>query len=296
MKLNSSNFASCFTLVILVLLYMVSFSLVECNRDTFQKNKKNVGLWDLPPLTLSLVAGEYRGLLADILNLEAGAKIGTKLERTSTGKYAAVLNEYDPHVIHKVLVASQMLDPYFQQTFMVAQGWLPWDGELVEETNAILKIAQKNRYWDFFPTQFTAFNTYYFLNDYKKAGEILLHAAAKKNAPPHFAIIGSRLSHKGGDTKAAIVLMKLIVGSRVSTEPGFENLQKRLNALEAVQVLEQAVSKYQQRFSSFPSNPSQLIQAGMLSSIPLNPYGLPYCINQTGDVFFDRPDCRKLQK
>ena len=145
----------------------------------------------------------------------------------AAGEFIEVPSNYKKQTIYEILVASQSLDPSFQQTFMLAQGWLPWDDGLVEETIAILQTAQENRPWDFFPAQFMSFNHYYFLNDYIQAGEILLNAATKEKAPSYLGILGSRLTLKGGDTKAAIILMQTVMDGKESEEPGYKKLQDR---------------------------------------------------------------------
>lgn len=277
----------------ILLMYIVSLSMVEANRSKLTRTTEDVGIWNLPPIVLSVLAGEFKGLLADLLILEAGARVGDKIEKTSNGKIIALPKEFNNQTIFQILSASQSLDPAFQQTYFLAQGWLPWTGSFIKETNQMLQTAQENRPWDFSPIQFMSFNNYFFLNDYVQAGKILLNGATRENAPPYLGILGARLTQKGGDTKAAIALMHLVMQKKDPDEPGYDDLRDRLAALQGVLVIEQGVVQYQKTFSVLPDTPDQLVEDGILSRLPDNPYDLSYCINQKGKVFFDRPNCHE---
>lgn len=282
----------CISLILLAM-YITSLTLIESNRQNFSKTKNNVGVWNLPPIALSALSCEFKGIMADLLILEASARVGTKVERNADGEPITVTSDYSNQTIYEILSASQSLDPTFQQTFMLAQGWLPWNDGMVSKTIKLLEISQENRPWDFFPTQFMAFNTYYFLDNYVLAGKILLKAAGKENAPAYFGILGSRLSHKGGNTEAAISLLETVMVEKKPEDPGYKDLQVRLKALEGTLIIEQAVSRYRHLFLKLPEEPNQLVSSGTIQQLPANPYNLQYCIDMHGKVYFDRPYCRE---
>ncbi|WP_028583294.1 tetratricopeptide repeat protein [Desulfogranum mediterraneum] len=281
--------------VCLLLVYTGLLSVIESRRGDFGLSGKEHGIWDLPPMLLSAIAGEFKGMLASYIILDAGSRVGSQVERTVDGSFVTVNQPYNCDTLYRMIQASQHLDPVFQQSYSLSQGWLPWQPcHLVEKNIEILETARKNRPWDLFPVLYLAFNNYFFLNDYKKAGEILLQeAASRKNAPYYLSILGSRLSKKGGDTGAAIAFLQSIISNTDVEEPGYEMLQQRLLALQGVMVLEAAAKEYQKMFSVYPEEVGQLVEKEILSPVPKNPYKLEYCINQQGQVFFDRPDCRK---
>ena len=93
------------------LVYVASLSVIEADQNTLNTKKRNVGIWSLPPVVLSALAGEFRGMTANWLLLEAGARLGTRVERTPEGKNIAVPADYDCGTIDTILSASQHLDP-----------------------------------------------------------------------------------------------------------------------------------------------------------------------------------------
>ncbi len=286
---------SVFTLLLL-LFYITSYLALGGSQNRIARQVKNIGIWDLPPSILSILAGEFKGLVADYLTLEAENLLGSELESTTKGAGRLISLKVDCPTVYKIFQASQRLDPSFQQTFMVAQGWLPWECNMVQETTQILHVAADNRPWDWQPEQFMAFNSYYFMNNYAEAGKIFLEAAQKRKAPSYLAILGARLAQKGGETGAAIALMKNMLSHKSDSEPGYNDMVERLHALQGTLIIENGVKAYKKRFGTFPALPEDLLKVKLIREIPPNPYNLPYCIDLGGKVYFDRPNCREADK
>lgn len=268
-------------------------SLLSLNTHTGGKGSQTEGIWNLPPILLSVLAGEFKGLLADYCVLEAGARMGEQIQRTNEGKYKIVNKTIDWNTIVKLFSTSQYLDPSFQQTYIMAQGWLPWEAGMVAEAQQILNTAALHRPWDWQPKQLIGFNTYYFLNDPGTAGKILLEAARHPNAPSYLAILGARLAQKGGITTAAIALIKAMLENKSVNDPDFDDLSDRLKALEGVAIIESALQSYRSNHGILPQSLDDLVNSGILTSLPLNPYNVPYCMNREGSIFFDNPACNK---
>ena len=279
----------------LVCFYVSSYyGLLQQRSNTQQTVRTNIGIWNLPPLALHALAGEFKGLVADYLTLEAGAQLGTELARNPDGSFRVVKKIYDWANIHRIFTASQTLDPSFAQTFIVAQGWLPWEpANMVAEAQRILQIAAENRPWDWQPTHARGFNMYYFLKQPGEAGKLFLEAAQTPNAPSFLPILGARLAQKGGETQTAIFIMKSMLLGKDPKDPEYNEISDRLKALEGVAIFEQGVSDYQREFGSIPESLEQLLTSGILPSLPENPYKMDYCIDTAGVLFFDNPDCRK---
>ena len=287
------------TVHLLIALVLVSFYVASYNEllqqqrgSVWKSSLSSSGIWNLPPIVLLGIAGEFKGVMADYFTLEAGAQLGTEVVRNPAGGYKSINKDYDWQSIHRLFVASQTLDPSFAQTYIVAQGWLPWDANMVSETQDILKIAAKNRPWDWQPAHAMGFNTYYFLKNPGEAGEIFLKAAKIPNAPSYLAILGARLAQKGGETETAISLLKSMLANKNPEESGYDDMLDRLHALEGVLVIEQAVDKYKSKIGRKPSSLSELTASGVLAALPPNPYNLDYCLDASGIIYFDKPDCR----
>ncbi len=284
--------------VVLLCCYTASYNaLLQQRSQTSQTAHSRSGIWNLPPAALLALAGEFKGLMADYLTLEAGAQLGTQLLRKPEGGFQVVKKQYDWPSIHRIFVASQALDPSFAQTFIVAQGWLPWEpANMVAETQAILKIAARHRPWDWQPTHFMGFNTYYFLQQPGEAGKLFLEAAQRPNAPDFLPILGARLAQKGGETATAIVIMKSMLADKDSEEPGYADMLDRLHALEGVLVIEKAIQQYEKVVGNKPATLAELIRSDILSALPPNPYNVEYCMDAEGVIYFDKPDCRQAVK
>jgi hypothetical protein len=282
-----------FVALSLVCFYTASYNtLLQHRNNAEQTARSSSGIWNLPPVALLALAGEFKGLVADYLTMEAGAQLGTEVVRKPEGGFRTVKKQYDWPSIHRLFVASQTLDPSFAQTYIVAQGWLPWNpADMVTETQEILKIAAQNRHWDWQPYHSMGFNAYYFQNRPGEAGKLFLEAAKTPNAPGFLSILGARLAQKGGKTETAIVIMKSMLADKNPEEPGYADMVDRLHALEGVLVIEQAASRYEKARGRKPSSLAELTASGLLAALPPNPYNLDYCMDTAGIIYFDKPDC-----
>jgi len=287
----------CNSLIALVflLIYGVCLYQLEIDRKEVKLEEKESGIWNLPPLLLMTAAGEFKGIMASMITLEAGARTGTRVERSGDG-FESKEPEINCQSVYKMLAASQTLDPSFQQTFIIANSFLPWDCQMVNENIKFLETAKKARPNDWMPISLLAFNHYYFLDDYATAGAIYLQAAQDMENPlPYFSILGARLIKKGGQSENGAMMLKSVLAGMQPDEPGFGDIQKRLQALQATLVLEKAVFRYREKIGFWPEKPEQLLTSGILKKLPENSYDFSFCINSEGAVFFDRPDCRSAQ-
>jgi hypothetical protein len=285
------NVLLCLTLVCF---YAVNYHTLLGYRADHASHRQQSSSWNLPPLVLKILAGEFKGLVADLIVLEAGARLGTELVRNPQGGFRVVPKQYDWPAIHQLFVGSMALDPAFAQTSIMAQGWLPWEpANMVAETQEILKIAALNRPWDWRPTHDRGFNEYYFRNNPGEAGKLFLEAAKTPNVPSFLAILGGRLAQKGGETQSAIVIMKSMLAAKDKEEPGYGDMQDRLHALEGVLEIEKAAAGYEKNMGRKPASLAELTASGMLTALPSNPYKLEYCMDAAGSIYFDKPDCLK---
>ncbi|MDY6836662.1 MAG: hypothetical protein SWH78_01690 [Thermodesulfobacteriota bacterium] len=227
---------------------------------------------------MKVFAGEFKGLLADYLVLEAGAFIGGN-EYLSEEQWEKVALAFEQ---------SLRLDPYFQQTYLQVQGDLTWWGEMPEKAISLLDISRKHRPWDWYPGYYMGFDHYYFLKDYARASEVFLDTAKIKGAPVLLAVLGGRLAVKGGRTEAAIVLLESMLGDPELQEADKKEIKERMVALQGVLVLENAVKKYKDHRGAYPPSLETLVDEGLLHQLPENPYADHFFFNhEDGHVSFD---------
>ncbi|WP_228857075.1 hypothetical protein [Desulfomarina profundi] len=244
----------------------------------------------MPEDVLKALAVEFKGVVADALLLDIGARLGTRLERRGK-KFVTVKKKHDWKRIYKLFRNCQALDPYFNQTFILAQGWLPWSAKMVNEMEDILLIAAEKRPWDWQPFRFIGFNSYFFNNNLGKAGKFYLKAALVPHSPPFLSVLGGRLALKGGVTETAIMLLENIL--QHSTHSDFERkqIENRYEALKGSLIIEKAMQIYRKENRKIPSSVEELVEKGFLKHLPKNPYGSKYCIKKNGKVYFDELNC-----
>lgn len=262
----------------------------ELKEHEFIKPSETIATWNIAPDTLKLLSGEFSGVISTLITLELGAYLGEELVRKSDGNYMLVKKNYDWEFVERLIRLTVGLDDKFLQVYIISQGHLPWWGGEVDVQNEILDIGIKARYWDWQLMQFKAFNQYYFLNDYKSAGESLIQAGKRPNAPEFLPILGARLASKDGDVKGAIVLLKSMLMNKKIDDPDYKNIHDRLLALQGIEKITVAIDRYKIIKGTIPESLKKLIEDGLLSELPDNPYG-DYCLGISGKVFFDEIGC-----
>ena len=279
-------------LSLFLLLYFFSHSYLLSRRYVDDpRTFSSMASWQISPTVLNLLAGEFKGLVSDILILEIGAAMGDQIIKKSDGTWERVKKEYDWKQILHMVKLCQSMDPHFSQPLYLVQGWLPWYGYVKEANQFHREFARLNP-WDWRPYHFIGFNMYFFLHDFTAAGRAMLEGASIPSAPPFLALLGARLSQKGDDVEAAIVLLKTILAGKKDTDFDYEEIHNRYEALKGVLVINRAVAQYKSVHGKAPENLQQLLESRILPSLPPNPYKLNYCLDAQGNVQYDNPKCQ----
>ena len=271
--------------IIILSLYFLLFvfSFIASNLAV-KKDRKDLGaryylqINPLPPEAIKLFAGEFKGLMADYILLEIGSFMGGN-RRISQDQWKKVCLGFKQ---------AQRLDPYFQQTYLLAQGFLPWGAKKPDTAVKILDVSRKHRPWDWRPGYYMGFDYYYFLNDYSRASESFLEAARVKNAPLLLAVLGGRLALKGKRAEAAVLMLKNMLNDPALDDKSRQEISDRVEALEGVLLMEKAIKQYRLRYGDYPPSLKILIEKGLLAEMPKNPYSDRYYYSsENGEVYFD---------
>jgi hypothetical protein len=256
-----------------LILSLFGYSIAVTSVKEIRKNIiKTQPLLYLPPKeALSLLTFEFKTLFSKILTFRANIYFG---ETTS--------DEIKPdyYWFYKMYEAAIELDPYNIDSYYVAQAVLPWDGHLVRETNKLLEIGMKSRTWDWYLPFFIAFNNFYFLKDDKKAAEYFSKAS---QIDARIATIAGKYFQKAGETSAGLAFLKIMY-DKTSDEGIRNNISKRINSLEQIAYLENAIVVFRIKTGIFPSLPEQLISAGVIDKLPVDPFGKVYFIREDGKI------------
>jgi len=221
---------------------------------------------------------EFHGAAADVLLLNAFTWVGMKIgERDNLTK-----EEWKQlaHIIDRITD----LDQRFWDPYLFAEMMLAWQAGLIDRANMLLLKASRARPDDYRPLYFLGFNEFYFRKDAKRAAPFLRQAAMKPGAPDFLKGLAARFSLYGNQTLAGIIFLKGLI-RQTSDEKTKKYLEKRLQALEIIEMLENAVRQYRDSFGSMPKRLSDLIAVGLIKEIPEDPYGGRFILLKNGRVY-----------
>ena len=237
-----------------------------------------------PKLLKRLCLG-YDGLLADIYWTRTVQYFGGTHGRGG-GTYKLlwpllnITTQLDPHLIPAY---------EFGETFLVAKP--PQGAGDPGKAIELARMGIKNNPDDWHLYYDLAF-VYYDQKDYRDAAEAFLRGSQLPNTHPFLKIMGAQMAQHGGDLNTARMMWS-------ATYQTTHDALIRANAaahLRAIQVdedvngLEPLVEKYRDRNGRYPSTFSELVSAGLIKSIPLDPWGRPYSLEAGGRVVVTVPE------
>ncbi|RKY99850.1 MAG: hypothetical protein DRQ10_05390 [Candidatus Hydrothermota bacterium] len=177
------------------------------------------------------------------------------------------------------------LDPKFQIPYIFAGAVLTWQGDMPKDAERILLKGLKARPDDWLIPFYLGFVNFYFIGDTLKGAEYLSMAARKPGAPSYVPLLAARLRSRAGDIRTAINFLEGLLAT-IKDERTRKPILKRLKALRDIYMLESAVRVFKSKFNRLPRSIIELKMYGLIDSIPTEPYGGYYYIDQkTGRVW-----------
>jgi hypothetical protein len=179
------------------------------------------------------------------------------------------------------------LDPTFEYAFQFAGQSVPYHDEntgLWHNTNAAIALLRKGA--SAAPSRWQipwllGFNLYTFQGNYVEAGRAMEHAAHLPGAPPFMNSLAARLLVQGSDVDTAIFITQSAL-SDASDERTKDDLETRLKSLILQRDLDQLNAALAERSKVAPvTSLSELVGAAGVSSIPPDPFGGHYALDQT---------------
>lgn len=267
-----------FGILFLIFGFLVSSAKVHRYRDNLPVEQLRAEALMVDPTLLKIISGEFKGLLADYLNLKAAVFKGGAYETTADDWIA----------MSTLFKQSIELDPYFFHTGYYAQGMMAWRKGLHEKAIEILEIHAKHRHWDWEPKFYLGFDYFYYLKDNKMGAHYLTEASKLPGAPPIVASLAARLMQRSGQTLTAIAFLKSML-ERAEDEYIKQNLTHRLNAHLGVFKLEQARNAYEEKTGRLPGDLNELVTSGFIDKMPENTMAdIFYYDPQTGKISFEK--------
>lgn len=126
---------------------------------------------------------------------------------------------------------------------------------------------------------------YYFdLKDYKKASEAFLEGSKNPKALPWMKVLAARVSEKGNERETSVFLWNDIYTS--ATDPQTkQNALTHLRLLRAEADREQLdllAAEFEKRNGRHPGNVREMVGAGLLPGVPVDPLGFAYVLDAKG--------------
>jgi hypothetical protein len=232
----------------------------------------------IPSKFSRILALGNQGLLSDFLFLKVATYIGGK------GSAKQPMGEADWQFVASSLNVVTDLDPYFVDPYIMTEGLLTWDAGQPELANQLLIKGTKYRTDDWRLPFFIGFNHFYFLKDYEAAAGYIMTAAQLPGSPAYLQTLGARLAYYGGKSKTALLFLQQMLAE--NDDPLLrKRLSLRLTALERAVLIEEAVEKFKAQQGRVPNPLSELVTAGYLAELPIDPYGGQWGLVENGRVF-----------
>ena len=129
------------------------------------------------------------------------------------------------------------------------------------------------------------------LKDYKKAAEVFLEGSKRPNAHPFLRVLAARAAEHGGESQTAQLLWAAIY--ETTPDRDVRNTAtwhlRALQVDETVSQLNQLVETYKKRTGHLPKSFADMMRAGLLAGIPLDPDGHEYQLEENGRVVVRDP-------
>jgi len=209
----------------------------------------------------------YQHMVADLLWIQVVQAMG---ERQVT--------EVAGHWIYRALDVITTLDPKFVRVYEVGGIALTTLVVHIDESNRILEkgIQHNPDVWTL--PYLLGFNYYFELHDDAKAADYIAKASRLPGAPEYLASFATRLYVSAREPQVAIDFLAQMY-EQTSDENIKRILEQRLKEVVVerdLQLLEEAISRYRERYKRAPDRLEDLVSPGLLRSLPREPFGGRY--------------------
>lgn len=209
----------------------------------------------------------YRELAADLLWLQAIQVMGERK-----------LSEEAGHWLYQAVDRITTLDPKFVRAYEAGSHALCILVVLPEQSNRLLEKGMRHNPQEWKLPFLLGMNYYFELADDEKAAEVMALASRLPGAPESLVRLAAKLFVSAKSPQQAVELL-----AKVYEETSDENVRKMLEIRlkesiveRDLQILEQAISRYQANHSRRPERLENLVEPGMLRELPMEPFGGRY--------------------
>lgn len=266
----------------LILIILLAATIVLCKNTLFENYtaRETISISSLaiyPPDIAKIAVLEFPGIFSDYLFLNTLTYLGDRILAKKP------LSSSDLNKVYIALSLITDLDPWADDPYVLAETTLPWEGNMVTETNQLLLKSIEANPHNFRTYLFLWFNHFHFLNDPEKAGYYLEQSARIPGVPEYYATLAARMKLYAGKLEQGILFLQALIME--TSDPNHKAfLQLRQDTLKRMAFLESKVQKYREKYGTLPKNLDELITAGLLNEIPDDPYGGEFYLLENGRV------------
>lgn len=174
-------------------------------------------------------------------------------------------------------------NPAHEDNYYTAAAILPWVGE-VDAAQRILKAASDARPFDWQPAFYYAFDEMHFRKRPQVGAQWLRIAAdhARDEAEQiQLQQLAALWAARGEDLTFAINLHRAM--AKQTKYKAFASfLEKRTQRFENLLAIEKAIERYRQRYDKLPARLDELVAQGVLTTLPVDPFGMHYTLDNAG--------------
>ena len=237
------------------------------------------------PKVIKKLSLGYEGLMANIYWTRVVQYYGG-IHRAGGGKY---------ELLWPLLNITTQLDPHLTQAYEFGGSFLsakpPTGAGLPDKAVELVEygISQNPDNWHLY---YDLGFIYYDQKQYRDAASAFFAGSKLPDAHPFLAVLAARMAEHGGELETARLLWRTTYQTSADKDIR-SNALTHLRALQAdddVVQLKRIAENYKQRFGRNPSNFLEIVRAGMLGGIPVDPAGHPYKLGPNGSVFVSDPD------
>lgn len=214
----------------------------------------------------------YRELAADLLWLQAIQMMGERKLSEDDGRWLY-------HAVDRITT----LDPKFVRAYEAGSHALCILVVLPEESNRLLEKGMQHNPQEWKLPFFLGINYYFELGDDEKAAAAMARASSLPGAPDSLVRLAAKLFVSAKSPQQAVELL-----AKVYEETSDENVRKALEVRlkesiveRDLQMLEQAIGKFQAKYSRQPERLENLVGPGLLQELPKEPFGGRYFYEPT---------------
>ena len=253
---------------------------IDSSRGTLEKQGDEL-LVQSGPLLKRLSLG-YEALLGDIYWTRAVQYYGGKLPTS----------DRDFHLLAPLLDVATTLDPYLVPAYHFGAFFLSEKQGGAGRPDLAVTLVKKGVAANPNNTELSAdlgFLYYMKLKDYDKAAAAYLETSKIPGASQLFKVLAARIATKGGALDTSRMIWSEIYETTQDEKIKKHALEelKGLKAQSDEMQLDQLAQDYHSRFARYPQSTRDLVEAGMIKGVPLDPDGFPYVFGADGKSQLD---------